>query len=322
MEKEVTALGDRLMRFTPEVEPSAEEPGVFWLNGIGLSLLYTSFEEWARAIHADIETRGFRGSVVVGFTRFGTYAVAKARQEKVIFEDPSQERAAVREVFLDYLDLDPDLRDTLSKLGIRTVGAFLSLPAGGLHERFGPKAYRLYRMASGDLWEPLQPCISEEPVRQNFLLDDPESDITRLLFLIKRLLRPMLVTLADRSEALAEPILRFLIYRVGWREEQIRRLLSTEDADVLFVSGTASNQGTFYRQFDHVVLLSAPRPVIVERLATRTNNPYGKHADELARVLGHIETVEPLLRRGATLEVDTSAPLDQVVETILRLVRP
>jgi len=78
MEKEVIALGDRLMRFTPEVEPSAEEPGVFWLNGIGLSLLYTSFEEWARAIHADIETRGFRGSVVVGFTRFGTYAVAKA----------------------------------------------------------------------------------------------------------------------------------------------------------------------------------------------------------------------------------------------------
>ena len=230
IEKELTALTGQLMRFTPEVEPSAEESGVFWLNGIGLSLLYTSFEEWARAIHADIETRGFRGSVVVGFTRFGTYAVAKAQQEKVIFEDPSQERAAVREVFLDHLDLDPDLRDTLSKLGIRTVGAFLSLPAGGLHERFGPKAYRLYRMASGDLWEPLQPCISEEPVRQKFLLDDPESDITRLLFLIKRLLRPMLVTLADRSEALAELILRFLIYRVGWREEQIRPAAPTLDS--------------------------------------------------------------------------------------------
>jgi shikimate kinase len=107
-----------------------------------------------------------------------------------------------------------------------------------------------------------------------------------------------------------------------WREDRIERLLSTEDADVLFVSGTVSNQGKFYRQFDHVVLLSAPTPVIVERLATRTNNPYGKDPDELARVLGHIETVEPLLRRRATLEVDTSAPLDQIVETILRLVRP
>jgi len=107
-----------------------------------------------------------------------------------------------------------------------------------------------------------------------------------------------------------------------WREDRIRDLLATEDAEVLFVSGTASNQGQFYRQFDHVVLLSAPTPVIVERLTTRTNNPYGKHPDELARVLGHIESVEPLLRRGATLEVDTSAPLDQVVEAIVRLVRP
>ena len=62
--------------------------------------------------------------------------------------------------------------------------------------------------------------------------------------------------------------------------------------------------------------------MIVERLATRTNNPYGKHPEEFARVLGHIETVEPLLRRRATLEVDTTAPLDQVLETILRLVRP
>ena len=61
--------------------------------------------------------------------------------------------------------------------------------------------------------------------------------------------------------------------------------------------------------------------LIVERLATRTNNPYGKDPEELAQVLGYVETVEPLLRRGASLEVDTSVPLDQVVETILRHVR-
>ena len=89
---------------------------------------------------------------------------------------------------------------------------------------------------------------------------------------------------------------------------------------MLFLSGTVSNQRKFYGQFDHVVLLSAPTSVIAERLASRTNNPYGKHPDELARVLGHITSVEPLLRRVATVEVDTSGPLDQVVETILHLV--
>jgi shikimate kinase len=103
-----------------------------------------------------------------------------------------------------------------------------------------------------------------------------------------------------------------------WREDRIQRLLATEDADVLFVSGCKSNQGKFRAQFDHIILLSAPTPVLVERLATRTTNPYGKHPDERARILGHVQTVEPLLRRAATLEVDTSVPLDQVVEAILR----
>ena len=93
-----------------------------------------------------------------------------------------------------------------------------------------------------------------------------------------------------------------------WREDRIQRLLSTEDADVLFVSGCKSNQGKFYAQFDHVVLLSAPVPVLLERLATRTTNPYGKHPDERARVLEYVRTVEPLLRRTASLEVDTRAP--------------
>jgi shikimate kinase len=106
-----------------------------------------------------------------------------------------------------------------------------------------------------------------------------------------------------------------------WREDRIQDLLSTDDAEVLFVSGCSPNQGRFYPQFDHIVLLTAPAAVIVERLATRTTNPYGKHPDEVARVLYLQQTVEPLLRRGAGLEVVTSAPLDQVVGTVIRLVQ-
>ena len=106
-----------------------------------------------------------------------------------------------------------------------------------------------------------------------------------------------------------------------WREDRIQELLSTQDADMLFVSGCAENMGKFMPQFDHVVLLSAPTKVIVERLGTRTNNAYGKHPDEVARVLGLLETVEPLLRRAAGHEIVTSACLDDVVATLLRLVQ-
>lgn len=104
-----------------------------------------------------------------------------------------------------------------------------------------------------------------------------------------------------------------------WREDRVREALAHEDGEVLFISGCATNQVRFYPQFDAIVLFSAPAEVLIERLATRTNNPYGKRPDELAEVLGYLQTVEPRLRRSATHEIDTRAPLDEVVAAVLRL---
>jgi shikimate kinase len=105
-----------------------------------------------------------------------------------------------------------------------------------------------------------------------------------------------------------------------WREDGIADLLATEDTDILFLSGCAANMGLFVPWFDHIILLSAPADTIVERLATRTNNAYGKRPDEVARVLALQQTIEPLLRDIATHEIDTRPPVDQVVATVLRLV--
>ena len=76
----------------------------------------------------------------------------------------------------------------------------------------------------------------------------------------------------------------------------------------------------FYAQFDHIILLTAPAAVIVERLAARTTNPYGKRPEEVARVLGLLRTIEPLLRRVAGHVVDTRVPLNQVVAKVLQIV--
>jgi len=230
IESAVTELTPRLMRFTPEVEPSVEEPGVFWLNGAGLKLLYASPVKWAQALRASIEASAFHATVVVGFTRFATYAVAKAEKGIVVFRDPAEEQHAAHKIPLDRLDLDPDFRDTLFKLGVKTVGGLLSLPSGGLRERFGPKAHRLYRMAAGELWTPFNPRAPEEPIMQRHILDDPESDANRLLFLIKQLLHPMLAALAARAQALATLWLSFLIDRGNWLKEQIRPAAPTLEA--------------------------------------------------------------------------------------------
>jgi shikimate kinase len=105
-----------------------------------------------------------------------------------------------------------------------------------------------------------------------------------------------------------------------WREDRIQDLLSMAGTDVLFLGGCAPNQVKFYPQFEHIILLTAPVAVIVERLATRTTNPYGKRPEEVARVLDLVQTIEPLLRSGCQHVVDTRVPLHQVVAEVLRLV--
>jgi dephospho-CoA kinase len=101
-----------------------------------------------------------------------------------------------------------------------------------------------------------------------------------------------------------------------WDEERIDALLAEHSDGALFLSGCVSNQGRFYSRFDAVVLLSAPLEVIFERVASRDTNDYGKSDAERELIAHHAATVEPLLRAGATAEIDTRKPLDEVADEL------
>jgi shikimate kinase len=70
-----------------------------------------------------------------------------------------------------------------------------------------------------------------------------------------------------------------------------------------------------------VVLLTAPSDILIERLETRTTNPFGKDPAERDRILRDLATVEPWLRRAATTEISTEGPLQEVVEAVEALTR-
>lgn len=60
----------------------------------------------------------------------------------------------------------------------------------------------------------------------------------------------------------------------------------------------------FYDRFAAVVLLSAPLEVLIDGVRSHTNNPYGKSIADQDAIRRHVRDVEPLLRAGATLELD------------------
>lgn len=99
-----------------------------------------------------------------------------------------------------------------------------------------------------------------------------------------------------------------------WDEPRMSQLLAAHP-DVV-VSGTVENQGAFYDRFEHVVLLTAPLRVLLERVRARTNNPYGAAASDRDEIVGYVQTVEPLLRRGATQELDSQRPVSELADLI------
>lgn len=233
----VKQLTDALRAFTPEIEPSAHEPGVFWLNASGFGNLWPTLEEWANAVAARMRELRIVASLVVGFDRFGTYALARElawskRASKVlVLLDPAEERTRAARVPLGVLQLDPKMREALRKLGIATVGDLRRLPAGGLLERFGREGYLLQRLADGTLEAPLEPDPWIEPVRESFE-PDPEIealDLQCLLFLVKSRLARMCRVLAERGEALARLHVCLLHEKAPNRDERIKPAAPTLD---------------------------------------------------------------------------------------------
>lgn len=202
IQRSIASIARCLQRYTPHVEPSEKDPGVFWLDASGLQRLYRSPAHWAEEIRTALKRLQLDSVMVVGFHRFGSYALAKAAWNRTVVAHPEEERIAMRQVPLDRLTMKPESRDTLRKLGVRTLGHFIDLPPEGISRRFDPETYRLHQLASGTLSFPLQPHRPATPVRQSLVLDHAETDRGRLLARIEQLLTTLLEMLAQRTHVL------------------------------------------------------------------------------------------------------------------------
>lgn len=90
----------------------------------------------------------------------------------------------------------------------------------------------------------------------------------------------------------------------------------------IIVSGTVENQGLFYDRFDHVILLSASEETLLRRVRQRTTNPYGSTRTQRSEIIENLRSVEPLLRQGATREIDATRNLTDIAREVALLLRP
>ncbi|MCC6623455.1 MAG: DNA polymerase Y family protein [Deltaproteobacteria bacterium] len=240
----------RLRALSPHIEPSGDEPGVFWLDARGLVGLFPSHAAWAEAALAALADEGLEAVVAVGFSRFGTYAAVKSlgvglagpsgeARRRVVFASPADERGLADRVPLDHLAIPPRVRERLERLGVRTLGELAALPPAGILKRYGPECHRLQRLARGDLAPALEPAPEVPPARAEAELDFLEHDAHRLLFRIKSLVDQLAPALAARGAVVAELVLALGFEdpaqreRTLWSQHHLRPAAPTLDAALL-----------------------------------------------------------------------------------------
>jgi hypothetical protein len=84
---------------------------------------------------------------------------------------------------------------------------------------------------------------------------------------------------------------------------------------MVLVTGPGSGSMTASR----ISSCSAPLDVLLARMAERTNNAYGRSSAECAAIAHHVETVEPLPRRGATVELDARQSVIALADAVEEL---
>lgn len=233
IEKHIGDLTERLRFFTPDVEPSQKEPGVFWLNASGLSLLYPSLKKWAGLVASELSQAGFFWSIAVGFSRYATYATAKtsagSSKAIVVFDTLETERQHARALPVIRLGFPPDLRDALAQLAIKTLGGFVDLPEDGIRKRFGAEAFALYKLARNELFCPMAAVAPEDPLVQTIWLDHRETRIDRLIVRIEKLLDAILIVLKKRNTLLVAVALDLGLDNGERRHELLRPAAPTLD---------------------------------------------------------------------------------------------
>ena len=208
--------------------------GTFWLRASGLTGLFGPLSDWIEALSKDLRSDGFRVSIAVGFTRFNSFAAARATFGLQIFESPAEERTAALRAPLVRFGLPEKTLAGLEKLGISSLRDLLRLAAEGrsgrgLANRFGKEVLELHRLGSESSTPVSETFRQEMPVEHRISFEPPETDIERLIFHAKRLLDQILADLGKQGLAVVE-----LAYEVACEDApsisgSVRPALPTED---------------------------------------------------------------------------------------------
>lgn len=124
-------------------------------------------------VHDDLARLQLHGTAAIACTTAAALVAAAHTPWQAQLQDDAL--AWMAEAPLALLRLEPEVIDTLDTVGVRTIGQFARLPAGGLGDRFGQGPWKRLQLGLGRVSERLPSAVHRGPLRAAIEFDGPTS---------------------------------------------------------------------------------------------------------------------------------------------------
>lgn len=153
------ALLQACLGVSPRIEDAG--PGLVHVEIDGLGRLIGHDRAIGDRLARLISKVGFpEARIGIADSRVASRVAARRATARVTVILPGADQASLAQASLEMLELPDDLRATLARWGLTTLGELTGLPRTGLAERLGPAGLRAHDLARGRDLEPFRPYVA------------------------------------------------------------------------------------------------------------------------------------------------------------------
>ncbi len=198
-------LGLWCIRYTPIV--TIDLPDGLLLDISGCAHLWNDERGYLKEIVLKLRNAGFDTRAAIADTPGAAWAVARFAKVSPIVA-PGKQSQAIAGLPPAALRLEPEVLERLQKLGFRTIGPLLSMPAPTLRRRFGTTLLTRLDQALGKLHETLVPIVPPVPYTERLPCLEPVRTKVAIEIAIEKLLAALCLRLQAEGKGLRKAVLK------------------------------------------------------------------------------------------------------------------
>jgi len=208
-------LGLWCIRYTPIVAIDLPDGLILDISGCGH--LWGGERGYLKEIVLKLRNNGFDARAAIADTPGTAWAVARfARVSPIV--SPGMQLQALTGLSPAALRLEAEILERLQKLGFRTIGPLLAMPAPVLRRRFGKELLLRIDQALGRADEVLAPLVPPVPYVERLPSMEPIRTVVGIEIAIEKLLSALCLRLQAEGKGLRKAILK--CHRIDGRKVQ------------------------------------------------------------------------------------------------------